>query len=111
MRDGRSIMTMKVSNNELLALEHKFWDAMKSKDGKTAAMMTAPHCVVVGAQGVSTIDRESMGKMTVEGKWTMKSYDFDDKSVQFQMLDDSTALIAYKVTEKLEVEGKPVTLE
>jgi hypothetical protein len=52
-----------------------------------------------------------MAKLTVEGDWSIESYQFDDGSVQVQSLGDDTALIAYKVTERLRVGGEPLTLE
>ena len=51
---------------EALELERRFWDAMKAKDGRSAARMTDDGCIVVGAQGVSSIDSATMEKLTVE---------------------------------------------
>ncbi|HEX5140061.1 MAG TPA: nuclear transport factor 2 family protein, partial [Dehalococcoidia bacterium] len=89
--------------SELLSLEKRFWDAMQRKDADTAARMSGDSCVIVGAQGVSAIDKQTMAKLTVEGDWSIESYEFDDASVQVQSLCDHTALIAYKVTERLRV--------
>jgi hypothetical protein len=97
--------------SELLSLEKRFWDAMQRKDGDAAARMSGDACVIVGAQGVSAIDKSMMAKLTVEGDWSIESYEFDDESVQVQALGEDTALIAYKVTERLRVGGEPLTLE
>src|SRR5690349_6792044 len=93
---------------ELLGLERTFWDAMKAKDGRTAGRMTNDSCIVVGAQGVSAIDTEMMEKMTGSGEWELKEYSFDEKTAQVYLIGDSAALVAYKVHERLMVDGKPL---
>ena len=35
---------------ELRELERRFWNAMRDKDGRTAAEMTNDSCIVVGAR-------------------------------------------------------------
>ena len=41
--------------------------------------------------------------------WTLNRFDLDD--VQVRVLNDDTAVVAYKVREEMTVEGKPLTLE
>lgn len=104
-------MTATAKTHELLELERRFWDAMRDKDGEAASEMTADSCIVVGAQGVSAIDKPTMAKLTNEGDWEIERYTFDESTAQVQFLKDDVALVAYKVKEKLRVEGKPVNLE
>jgi hypothetical protein len=52
-----------------------------------------------------------MEKMMADGKWTLESYTFDEKTMQAHFITDDIAVIAYKVTEKHNVEGAPLTLE
>lgn len=104
-------MTATAKTHELLDLERRFWDAMRDKDGEAASEMTADNCIVVGAQGVSAVDRKTMAKLTNEGDWELERYTFDDSTAQVTFLKDDVALVAYKVKEKLKVEGKPVNLE
>ena len=96
---------------ELLELERRFWNAMRDKDGRTAAEMTNDSCIVVGAQGVSAINPDTMARLTREGDWELERYIFDESTAEVQFLNDDVALVAYKVQEKLTVEGKPVNLE
>ena len=96
---------------ELLEHERRFWDAMRDKDGQAAADMTNERCIVVGAQGVSAVDPKTMERLTKEGNWKLERYTFDESTAQVQFLSDDIALVAYKVKEKLTVEGKPVNLE
>ena len=43
----------------VLALEKKYWDALKSRDLPTMEALTADPCLLVGPQGASIIDRAS----------------------------------------------------
>jgi hypothetical protein len=104
-------MSTTARTHELLELERRFWDAMRDKDGEAASEMTNDRCIVVGAQGVSAIDPATMARMTKEGEWELERYTFDESTAQVHFLNDDTALVAYRVKEKLTVEGKPVNLE
>jgi hypothetical protein len=96
---------------ELLENERRFWDAMRDKDGEAASEMTNDRCIVVGAQGVSAIDPTTMARLTKDGDWELERYTFDESTAQVHFLSDDVALIAYKVREKLTVDGKPVNLD
>ena len=92
-------------------LESAFWEAMQSKDSGAAERMTDDKCIIVGAQGVSSIDPESMARMTREGAWEIRHYEFDQTTMQVSFLTEDIAMIAYAVTEDLVFEGKPITLK
>ena len=104
-------MTMAAKQQELLQVEQRFWDAMKNKDAQTAARMTDDGCIVVGAQGVSAIDRKTMGKLTTEGKWELHHYAFDEKNAQVRLISDDVAIVAYKVNERVAVDGQTLPIE
>ena len=104
-------MTATARTQELLEHERRFWNAMRDKDGEAASEMTADNCIVVGAQGVSAIDPDTMARLTKAGDWELERYTFDESTAQVQFLNEDVALVAYKVKEKLTVEGKPVNLE
>jgi hypothetical protein len=104
-------MAIDAEKRQFVDLEKKFWDAMQRKDGATAQRLTADQCVIVGAQGVSAIDRKTMSKLTTEGQWDLKSYEFDENTLTVQKLDEGTAVVAYKVRERLVVDGEELTLE
>src|SRR5690242_13090071 len=57
-------MTALGKEQQLLDVEKRFWDAMKTKNADVAGQMTDDKCIVVGAQGVSAIDPETMSKLT-----------------------------------------------
>ena len=102
---------MATNTTELLENERRFWDAMKTKDANVASKMTDDQCIVVGAQGVSAIDGRTMGKLTTEGKWKLEQYSFDEKNAQVRFLTDDIAIVAYKVNERVELEGKTLPIE
>lgn len=105
---------MATGNNDrekVLEIERRFWNAMKEKDGNAAAQMTDDGCIVVGAQGVSAIDRATMGKLTVEGKWDLEQYAFDEKNAQVKFIGDDVAIVAYKVNEKVVVDGQRLPVD
>jgi uncharacterized protein (TIGR02246 family) len=104
-------MTTTSQTSELLENERKFWDAMKEKDARTASRMTDDGCIVVGAQGVSAIDRKTMAKLTEEGQWQLKQYTVDDKTAQVRFIHDDVAIVAYKVSERVIVDGETVNME
>lgn len=83
-------------------------DAMITKDVDTAVRMSDDPCYIAGAQGVSQISNEQYRKLMTDGKWELHSYDMDRTLAG--LISPEVAIIAYTVTEKLTVDGKPLTL-
>jgi len=98
-------------DRELLDIERRFWDAMKTKDAQRAAQMTDDGCIIVGAQGVSAIDGKMMGKLTSEGKWQLEQFAIDDKNSQVRFIGDDVAIVAYRVTERVAIDGQTLPVE
>ncbi len=94
---------------ELLDLEMQFWKSMKDKDIDAALRLTYEPCIVAGAQGVSSVDKQSFAKMMATGTWILQ--DFEIRDVKVQQLNEEVAIIGYKVHEDLMVDGKPVALD
>jgi uncharacterized protein (TIGR02246 family) len=104
-------MTKPEKRQELLEVERRFWNAIKKKDADGTARMTDDGCIVVGAQGVSAIDPKMMAKMTEEGAWSLQHYAFDESNAQVRFLTDDVAIVAYKVNERVTVDGKTLPVE
>lgn len=102
-------MTTLTIEQELVELEKQYWQALKDKDVETAVELTDDPCFITGAQGVMRLDRETFKRMTADPSWALRDYAISD--VQARLLSDDVAIVAYKVTEHLTVEGKPVKLE
>jgi hypothetical protein len=94
---------------QLLAREKSYWNAIMSRDAGTAERLSDDPCIVVGAQGVSEIDRGAMRKMLEGARYQLNAYRLDD--VHFRHLGDDVVALAYKVNEDLTVDGKPMKLE
>ena len=97
------------TKDEIIALEKDYWDAMKRKDGKRASQLSGKVSLTTGARGVTSIPKDKMGKMTEEGDWRLESYEFEDVEVITPAPD--VAIIAYKVTQKVTMGGKPQELQ
>ena len=96
---------------ELIGLETRFWDAMRHRDTKTVAELTAEGSVVVGASGAMALDPSSLAQMLESAEWDILSYEMDPSTATVQRLSDDTALIAYRVHEDLRVDGEAVGLD
>ncbi|MEO5800426.1 MAG: nuclear transport factor 2 family protein [Gemmatimonadales bacterium] len=103
-------MHTETSANELMEQERRFWDAIQDRDHVAVAAMTDDKCLIVGAQGVTAIDPIKMAKLTEEGTWQLLQWSFDPKSTQVHFLNEDVALVAYRVSESLIVDGKPLIL-
>jgi len=104
-------MPNQAEQEALLDRERQFWDAMRTKDARVTERMTDDGCIVVGAQGVSAIDRKTMAKLTAEGQWELEQYSIDDRNAKVRFVGDDVAIVAYKVTERVVVDGQTLPLE
>ena len=104
-------MSRTITDQELLALERSYWDALKANDGKTVGRLTAEDSTIAGASGVSGLDPRSIAKMVESAPYTIKDYRIDPQSVRINRLCDDAVAISYGVHEDLEVDGEPVKLD
>lgn len=93
---------------ELKDLENRFWKAMVESDVETMIDLTDETCILTGAQGVSKFEREDFRKMVDQSNYKITGFDLSDWKIS--VLNDETAVVGYKVSEKLTVDGKPVAL-
>lgn len=96
---------------KIIDLEQKFWRAMVDKDVEGSVAMLTEESIVAGAQGTALLRHDDYRGMARQGEslWQLKSFQLDNVKVMFPSQD--VAVIAYTVTEEMEVEGKPVTLK
>lgn len=102
-------MVNQALEQEVIALETKFWACMKEKDVETATSMTNDPCILTGAQGVSSMDKATFRKLMTGATWTL--HDFSIHDARVQLLGDDVAVIGYKVHEDLTVDGERLTLD
>lgn len=97
--------------SEILGLEKKYWQAMKDNDQETILKLTDDPCIVTGPQGVMKFSKEDFSKMMNSPQsYKLKDFKFVGDH-QVQVLGDDIAVIAYRVNEKLDVDGEPIYLE
>lgn len=94
---------------ELSELETRYWTAIRDQDGDAASRLTADPCIVAGAQGVASIGTSMFLSMMNDQTWRLDQFELMDVNVR-QVRED-VAVIAYRVKERLEVDGEPLTLE
>jgi len=95
---------------DILALEKRYWQAMQENDVTTALQLTDFPCIVSGPQGMGSIDEQTFMKMMSNPSYSIRSVDMQD-GAQVRLLRDDVAVVAYKVHEELTVAGKPVALD
>lgn len=95
---------------EIVELEHEYWRAIRDRDAEATLRLTDLPCIVTGAQGAATVDRKAFTEMLASPAWTLYEFEFEGEP-QVRVLSDDVAIIAYKVTEQMTVDGKPITLE
>ena len=98
----------KPTKEDVIALETSYWEAMKAKDGARTSQLSGEIMLAAGAQGVMSIAKSEMGKMTEQGNWTLEFYAFDDIAVTIPTPD--VAVIAYIVNQKVTMDGKSQNL-
>src|SRR5690606_10979737 len=89
---------------ELVELEKQYWQALKDKDGATAAKLSDDPCVVAGADGVREMRRDEIQTMAESSAYSLNNYELDD--VHVRVLDDDVAVVAYKVHEDVTIGGE-----
>ena len=94
---------------EIIDLENQYWAALRDQDANAALALTDDECIVTGSSGAMVLSREQFTEMMESDMWTLHDFTISDEQVH-QPTDD-VAVIAYKVREKMTVEGKPLTLE
>jgi hypothetical protein len=97
------------ASKELIALERKYWQALQDGDFETIGELTDDPCIVTGSQGVAQLDKPTLEEMLVKAPWTLHGFELSDEQVR--MLSDDVGILAYKVRERLTVDGQPLTLE
>ncbi|HEY2410418.1 MAG TPA: nuclear transport factor 2 family protein [Polyangiaceae bacterium] len=95
---------------ELWQLEHDYWQAIKDKDAQAASELSDEPCLVAGAQGVGSLDRQTLMTMMDSASYQLQSFELNDNAF-VRMLGDDVAILAYKVHEELLVDGKKVSLD
>jgi len=104
---------MKTTNTEqqIYNLEKRYWQAIKDNDTDTMLSLTDDPCIVTGPQGITKFTKAQFtAMMNAPQNYKLQNFEFTN-DYQVSVLDENTAVIAYKVKENLDVAGKPIHLE
>jgi hypothetical protein len=71
-------MATTTAERDLLALERKYWEALKDKDLDAALELTEDPCIITGAQGVGLLDRQTYESMMRNATWDILDFDIGD---------------------------------
>ena len=95
---------------ELLDLENQYWQALQDQDAGAVERLTDDTCIVAGAQGVGQMSNRDIARMMKSPTYTLQSFELED-GAQVRLLSADIAVVAYRVSEKLTVQGQPVSLQ
>ena len=96
------------NKHEIIDLERRFWEAIKDKDVAGAQVLVADPSLVTGPFGTMRVDPDKFGGMMRDAPWTLDQFEFSDADIIFPTED--VAVIAYKVHQTGEMEGKPMDM-
>lgn len=109
MTTQTGVETISSVEDEIIALERRYWQAMKDNDVETCIALTDFPCVITGPQGVSSVPRGLFEKMMRDGRYAVESYAMSD--VQVRVLRDDLAVIGYRLLEEMIVDGQRTRLD
>jgi hypothetical protein len=103
---------MQTSNVEkqLLELERQYWQAMQDRNVEAAVKLTEFPCIVAGASGTMRVERPAFEKMMHDSTYRIRKIELDPDA-EVRLLTDEVAVVAYKMTEEVTVDGEKLTLE
>ena len=67
-----------ITEQELLALERRYRQALQHKDVEAAVELTADPCIITGGQGVGSVDRATYEAMMKNAAWEIVDFDIAD---------------------------------
>ena len=98
------------AEQELVALEERYWRAMQDNDVEAAVSLTDFPCIVASAGGVRSIDERTYRELLASGAYQVKQFKMKGE-MEARMLSDDVGVVAYEIHEELNVHGNPVTVD
>jgi hypothetical protein len=95
---------MPTPSQTLIDLENKFWQSILDHDADTALELLSQPALMVSEHGTLKFDHAGYRKMTEQGSMVLTAYELSKMDVVFP--NDSTAVLTYKVKQKIATRGK-----
>jgi hypothetical protein len=103
-------MEKQSAEQELVALEKRYWQAMEENDVETAVSLTDFPCMVAGSGGVQCVDERSYREMMSSPAYQVKQFAVKGE-MQARMLSGDVGIVAYEIHQELNVHGHLVTVD
>jgi hypothetical protein len=92
------IATNTSTESQIVALERKYWDAVKHSDATTLEQLTAHEFTYVRSEGVTKFHGHEFARMIAGPGFTLQSYQLDEQHAVFRELTPDVAVFSYPVT-------------
>jgi hypothetical protein len=100
---------MPTPSKTLIELETKFWQSMVNNDTAAALEILNEPALMVSANGAMKFDHAGYRKMAEQGSMVLTSFELSDVKVVFP--NDTTAILAYRVKQRVAPRGKAAATE
>jgi hypothetical protein len=101
---------MPTAEQNLVALETRFWQSMVDQDTDTALGLLAEPALMVSSHGAMRFDHAGYRKMAEQGSAIVTSFELADVQVTFP--NPATAILTYRVRQGVKPRGRgEVTVE
>lgn len=97
------------TEDEIMALEHRFWHAMQEMDVDSAIALLDEQCVSANAHGAHQFDTATYKAMALSQDARITAFEFFDAKVLFPTPD--VAVCAYRAKQSFTVAGKAQEME
>jgi hypothetical protein len=98
------------NDREILDLEHRYWQALKDRDGDAAKALCDESCIIAGPHGFGEVSRDQLGEMVPRANYELLGFDIDEDA-KVMRLGNDLAIIAYDVHERVKIDGEEVGLD
>jgi hypothetical protein len=102
-------MTTESVRDDLIRLEHAYWQALSDQDAESAVRLSDDPTTIVGASGVTSLDRASLGSLLGGASYALQAFELKDVTVR--LLTDDVAIVAYTVHEDLVLDGAELSID
>jgi hypothetical protein len=93
----------------VIRAELAYWESRLCRDAEAATRLIGADTMMVGAQGVTTLQRDRIGAAVTTDGWQLTRYELSDITVREVTSD--VVVIAYHVTEELGLEDERMCIE
>lgn len=102
-------MTKSTQQAEIEKLEHAFWKSLVDNTPEVAAGMLTDPSLMVSGHGAMHFDHAAYTKMATDPKYKVLAYELS--ALEVLCPSDEVAIATYRVHQKMEMDGKVMTMD